>query len=63
MLVITLKKGERVKIGDDVYITYTRPANTSRAAIRLGFEAPKEKSIKRIGEKIDFKRRGPLDER
>ena len=44
MLVLTRKKGEAIKIGEDVFI---RVLGVSGEQIRLGFEAPKEISIVR----------------
>jgi carbon storage regulator CsrA len=46
-LVLHIKVGQRVKIGDDVIITLIDIGLKQNDAIRLGFEAPTDISIKR----------------
>ena len=45
MLVLTRRRGERVKIGDDIFITVLRVVGNE---VRLGFEAPREVRIERV---------------
>jgi len=44
MLVLGIKEGERVLLGEDIVISVER---ISHDKVRLGFEAPKEKTILR----------------
>ena len=44
MLVLNRKKGERVLIGQDIYVTVLEVRGSR---VRLGFECPKEVSVHR----------------
>jgi carbon storage regulator len=44
MLVLSRKSGERIKIGDNVWITVVE---VKRGVVRLGIEAPRDVSVMR----------------
>ncbi|HEC66122.1 MAG TPA: carbon storage regulator [bacterium] len=44
MLVLTRRSGERIKIGDNVFVTVLE---ISRGRVRLGFDAPRDVIINR----------------
>lgn len=46
MLILGRKVGQRVRIGDDIYVTVTE-VNGPYSQVKLGFEAPKEIHIVR----------------
>ena len=49
MLVLTRKLGQRLKFGDDVYVTVVR---IDKHTVRIGVEAPKDLVIQR--EELEF---------
>ena len=52
MLVLTRKLGQRLKLGDDIYVTVVR---IDKNTVRLGVDAPDDLVIQR--EEIAFERR------
>lgn len=56
MLALTLAPGERVQVGDNVWITILRKS-AQGGKVRIGFEAPQEVPIVREGAKEKTPRR------
>lgn len=51
MLVLSREVGERIQIGEDIFITILR---SGRRRVSVGVDAPKELVIKRIGPDSQF---------
>lgn len=62
MLVLTLKIGEQVRVGDDVTITVIETRRRSNQACRIGVEAPTSTKVRRAGGSGDAPEPNPPQE-
>lgn len=54
MLVLTLKSGQSVTIGDDIKVTFLRRTGTD--SVNIGFDAPKDIPVLRLNAKCKVKK-------